>query len=139
MSFRDAAENEMLDHMWNEGTSLTVATHLLVATNSPGDAGSVTEIQTPGSNGYARQALSPTDWNAAASGSKSNSGDIDFGPATADWATGGTQATAVLTTDASTGGVPIFVYAIGSPVNVLNTQTLRFGGGTPGDLVCTLD
>lgn len=139
MSLRDASENEHLDFLFNEGTTVTNATHLLVATNSPGDAGSVTEIQTPGSNGYARQALTPAEWNAAASGSKSNSANIDFGPATADWATGSTQASTVLATDASTGGTPIFVFTIGTPVNVLNTQTLRFAGGTPGDLVASFD
>lgn len=139
MSFRDATENEILDAILNEGTAITVATHLGVTTNTPGDAGSITEIQTPGSNGYARQALTPAEWNAATSGSKSNSADIDFGPATADWATGATQANTVFATTASSGGTPILIFTMGTPLNVLNTQTLRFAGGTPGDLVFTLD
>lgn len=139
MSFRDATENEILDAILNEGTAITVATNLGVTTNTPGDAGSLTEIQTPGANGYARQSLVPAEWNAAASGAKTNSADIDFGPATADWATGGTQATTVFGADAATGGNAILIMTLDTPLNVLNTQTLRFAGGTPGSLEMTLD
>lgn len=136
MSFRDTSENEILDAIFNEGTSITTGTHLGVLTNTPGDAGALTEIQTPGSNGYARASLIPANWSAAASGSKTNSANVDFGPATADWATGGTTAQAVFVTTAATGGTPIFILTMTAGLNVLNTQTLRF---SPSQITATLD
>lgn len=139
MSFRDASENEILDTVFNEGTAITVATHLAIVTNTPGDAGALTEVRSPGVDGYARQAISAAGWNAAASGSKSNSANIEFGAATADWATGGTLIRAVVAMSAGTGGSGVFVFTMTSPLEIASGQTLRFLGGSPGNLAAALD
>lgn len=138
--YRDTSENQILDYTFNRSaTPPTQATHLAALTANPGDAGSLTEVQTPGANGYDREAISSSNLNAAASGSISNSADIVFGPATADWAAGATQVVALAAMSASTSGSATAILPLGTAVNVLNTQSLRFLGGTPGAIVASLD
>lgn len=136
MSLRDATENELLDYLLNDGAAPTPSTHLAAFTADPGEAGALVEVETPAANGYDRQALTPANWNAAAAGAKSNSADVTFGPATANWSAAVTHLASM---SAATAGTAQIVIALSSPATILNTQSLRFVGGTPGAIVVSAD
>lgn len=70
MAFTDAVKNAMLD-LIDESDGTVKVTHISLHTADPGTDGS-NEV-TGGS--YARQAVT---WDAASSGTKSNSGDLTF-------------------------------------------------------------
>lgn len=76
MSATNFLENEILDHILGEGArNFTPSTTLhigLFTAVADGEAGTVTEVS---GNGYARTAVS---FNAAASGSATNDGDVTF-------------------------------------------------------------
>lgn len=88
------------------------------------DSSSGTELS---GNGYARQLVS---FNAPAAGSGSyrkitNSSDITFGPATADWS----QAVAFGIWDASTGGNLLYWANLSTPKTVNNGDLAKFASG----------
>lgn len=85
MSFTDYLENEVLDHILNDG-AYTAPTNVFVGlyTATPDDTGGGTEVS---GGSYARQSTAAADWNAAASGSKDNANAITFPTATASWGT----------------------------------------------------
>jgi hypothetical protein len=95
MSVADYYENKILDHMLR-AQSFTPPTTVYVAlyTVAPTDAGGGTEVS---GGSYARQ---PVTFSAASGGSITNSADITFPQATADWGT----IVAVGLFDASTAG-----------------------------------
>ena len=78
----DYLELEFLDHFLGTAASTFVAqVYLALYTTDPTDADTGTEVS---GGAYARQAI---DFNAAAAGSTSNSAQIDFPTATANWGT----------------------------------------------------
>lgn len=80
----DYAENKILDHSVGK-TSWTMPTvYIALYTATPSDTGGGTEV-TGGS--YVRYTTSGATWNSAASGSISNSVDIVFATASANWGT----------------------------------------------------
>ena len=95
MSVADYYENKILDHMLR-AQSFTPPTTVYVAlyTVAPSDSGGGTEVS---GGSYARQ---PVTFSAASGGSITNSADITFPQATADWGT----IVAVGLFDASTAG-----------------------------------
>lgn len=78
----DYLENALLDHVFR-GTAYTSPTAIYVAlyTSDPTDADSGTEVS---GGGYARQSVT---FNAPSGGVITNSADIVFPEATADWGT----------------------------------------------------
>lgn len=77
-------ENKVIDHFL--GTSSTSApsnVYLALFTSNPTDAGSGTEL-TIGSNGYTRKVIA---FNAASSGSATNSGTVTFTSSGGNWGT----------------------------------------------------
>jgi len=86
----DFAENELLDHVLGTGSyTMPVAVYVGLHTQSPNESASqATEIggsaQDSTTGAYARVAAS---FNAASSGSTTNSGNITFPTATSDWGT----------------------------------------------------
>jgi hypothetical protein len=84
----DYEENRLLDY------SLDTDAHVALFTSDPTDADTGTEVS---AGGYSRQTAT---FSAAASGSKSTSSDIVFGPATGSWGT----VTHVAIYDAATAG-----------------------------------
>ena len=93
--FSDFFENEIIDHMLRAVTYTPPATiYLALYTVAPTDAGGGTEVS---GGAYARQAFTLT---AASAGASSNSADVTFPTATADWGT--VVACAIL--DAATAG-----------------------------------
>ena len=87
MSFTDFWENEILDHILNDGAYTAPAPiYVGLSTTTPTDAG--TNFTEPASGGYARVAAAAAVWDAAASGSKDNGSVIDMGTASgAAWGT----------------------------------------------------
>lgn len=78
----DYLENEILDHILGTGAYTMPATvYVGLSTGSFNDDNSGTELT---GNGYARQSIA---FAAAASGTASNSGAVEFSAATGSWGT----------------------------------------------------
>lgn len=93
--FSDYYENKIIEHMLrNQSFTPPSTLYLALYTTAPSDAGGGTEVS---GGSYARQSFTLT---AASGGATSNSADITFPTATADWGT----IVAVGIFDAQTGG-----------------------------------
>lgn len=78
----DYLENEILDHILGTGAYTMPSTvYVGLSTGSFNDDNSGTELT---GNGYARESIS---FDAAASGTASNSGAVEFSAATGSWGT----------------------------------------------------
>ena len=122
----DYMENAVLNQFLRNSAAAAIAT-VYVALYSgagPGEAGAATvnEVATPGTDGYARVAVT---YNAPTAGTVSNAGSVVFGPATADWA----DVTYLALVDAATGGNVLFYKAFDSVQSVTSGQTLTIGAG----------
>ena len=94
-SFSDYMENKVIDHMLrNQAFTPPSTLYVALYTVSPSDAGGGTEVS---GGSYARQTVT---LSAASAGATSNSADITFPQATADWGT----IVAVGIMDAASGG-----------------------------------
>lgn len=109
-------ENKLLDHALGKTSFTMPSTYVALCNADPTEAGTgCAEVKTPGSSGYARQALSPNT-TAAASGASDNTAALTFGPATDNtWA----QVNFVAVLDATSGGnvlwhAPITVRTVAS-------------------------
>jgi hypothetical protein len=134
-SFSDLFEIDILDHIFMKA-SFTMPTNLWVglSTADPLDTGG--GLAEPVGNGYARVSTAGADWNAAATGSTSNANDVTFPEATgAGWGT--ISHFAIF--DASTGGQMLAHGDLSASKAVDAGDTAKFTGGTPGDLVVSLD
>jgi len=119
-------ENKLLDHALGTASYTMPTVYLALYTSDPTDADTGTEVS---GGGYARQAVS---FNAASGGSASNSSDITFPQATADWGT----ITHIGLRDASTGGNLLWYGALDVAKTINNGDTFEISAG---DLVVTLD
>lgn len=118
----DYLENKVLDHFL--GTASTTApTNVYVAlfTADPTDADSGTEVTTTGT-AYARQTAT---FSAASSGSTSNSADIEFSQATANYGT----VTHFGIYDASTAGNLLFHGALTSSKTIETGDVFKIASG----------
>lgn len=81
-AFSDYLEEALLNHVLRNTAYTAPATvYLALFTTAPGEAGGGTEVS---GGGYARQAIS---FNAPSGGTCTNSADVNFPQATADWGT----------------------------------------------------
>ncbi|MGE5572922.1 MAG: hypothetical protein ACM3ZU_07900 [Bacteroidota bacterium] len=81
-AFSDYLEAALLNHVLRNTAYTAPATvYLALFTTAPGEAGGGTEVS---GGGYARQAIS---FNAPSGGTCTNSADVNFPQATADWGT----------------------------------------------------
>jgi hypothetical protein len=85
MSFADYWENEILDHILNDGAYTAPTIYAGVSTADPGDDGAT--LAEPSGNGYARVTTAAADWNAASGGNKTNANAIAFPTASGNWGT----------------------------------------------------
>ena len=84
MSKSDYLEDEILDHILGQAArNFTSPANLYLALGTAAADNSFTEVETPGTNGYSRQAIT---FAAASGGSAASSNSQTFGPATSDWA-----------------------------------------------------
>ena len=125
--FTDFMENKIIDHMLRAQAYTPPATvYVALFTSAPRDAGGGTEVS---GGAYARQAVT---LDAAAGGASSNSADITFPQATADWGT----VTHLALMDALTGGNMLMHSPLDASKTVNNGDTFKFEAG---DLDVTVD
>jgi len=125
--FTDFMENKIIDHMLRAQAYTPPATvYVALFTSAPSDAGGGTEVS---GGAYARQAVT---LDAAAGGASSNSADITFPQATADWGT----VTHLALMDALTGGNMLMHSPLDASKTVNNGDTFKFNAG---DLDVTVD
>jgi hypothetical protein len=127
VALTDYFENTIINHMLRNQSFTPASTlYLGLFTVAPGETGGGTEVS---GGGYARQSFTLT---AASGGASSNTADIVFGPATANWGT----IVAVAIFDASTGG-NMLMYG-----NLTTSKTVNSGDVfkiLAGDLDITFD
>ena len=130
MSYSDFLEDEIQDHVFNNG-AYTAPANLFVAlyTADPSDAGGGTEV-TGGS--YARVSTAAADWDTSSGGVIDNVNAITFPTATASWGTvtafglfdassaGNLLIWAGLTTDKSVGDGDTASFAVGALTSTLS-------------------
>lgn len=123
----DYLENKLLDHVLrNVAYTPPTTVYVGLFTAAPGEAGGGTEVS---GGGYARQAAS---FSAAANGQTSNSADITFPVATADWGI----ITHCALFDAATAGNMLWYGTL------LASKTIQTGDQfiiKVGNLTCSLD
>ncbi|MGB5925320.1 MAG: hypothetical protein WBH01_04420 [Dehalococcoidia bacterium] len=125
--FTDFMENKIIDHMLRAQAYTPPSTvYVALFTSAPSDAGGGTEVS---GGAYARQAVT---LDAAAGGASSNSADITFPQATADWGT----ITHLALMDALTGGNMLMHSPLDASKTVNNGDTFKFNAG---DLDVTVD
>ena len=132
-SFSDYTEIKDLDHIVGKTAFPMPTCHVGLSTADPLDTGA--GLAEPVGNGYARVATAGVDWNAAAAGSNSNANDITFPQATGPWGT----VTHFALFDAASGGNMLAHSILTTAKTIDNGDTAKFAGGTPGELVNTLD
>lgn len=137
MSFTNALAKALLDHYFMK-TAKSQPSNLWVGLSSTIPAEDGTNFTEPSGGSYGRVSTAGTDWNAATTADPSlldNANLVDFGIASADWASGA-DLTHVGIFEASSGGVPTITAALDTPKPVLNGDPVSFPAG---DLNFTLD
>ena len=149
-------EKYLLWWMFKQTAFVAVPTELHVSLHSanPTDSRTTAAGNELTGNGYARAQLDPdpnsgtnTNWNSIAGGvgteqQISNKLDIEFPPASADWNSGSAIQYFGLWAVASGGTDDDYLgngTITGGGVVVLSGNTLKFLGGTPGNLVFSMD
>jgi hypothetical protein len=116
----DYLENEILDHILGTGAyTMPTTVYVGLSTGSFNDDNSGTELS---GSGYARQSIA---FGAAASGTASNSGAVDFPAATGSWGT----VSHFGIFDASTGGNLLIHGALTASKAVATGDILRIATG----------
>lgn len=96
-AFGDYLENKVLDHVLGTTAYAKPTVYLALCTAAPTDAGTLNEVSTTNWTNYARKTVA---FNAATSGSATNSAAVDFGTIAGTGAT----VTHWALMDAATGG-----------------------------------
>jgi len=126
-SFSDYMENQIINHMLrNQAYTPPSTLYVALYTVTPSDAGGGTEVS---GGSYARQTVT---FSVASSGSTSNSADITYPQATADWGT----IVAIGVLDNSTGGNLIAWGALTANKTVNNGDQFKIPAG---NLTLTVD
>ncbi len=124
----DYLENKTLDHnLATAAFAAPTAVYVALFTADPGETGETANEISGG--GYARKQAT---FAAASGGSASNSADVTFPQATADWGT----ITHFAIMDASTGGNMLYYGALTASKTVTNGDTFKIA---TGDLTVTED
>jgi len=125
--FTDFLEDKIIDHLLrNQSYSPPSAIYLALFTTPTSDAGGGTEVS---GGSYARQAVTLA---AASGGASSNSADITFPQATADWGT----ITHVALMDALTGGNMLMHTPLDASKTINDGDTFKINAS---DLDVTVD
>ena len=118
--FTNYLEDKIIDHMLrNQAYTPPSTVYLALFTAAPSDAGGGTEVS---GGSYARQAVT---LSAASGGASSNSADITFPQATADWGT----VTHCALMDAASGGNMLMWTALDASKTVNNGDTFKISAG----------
>lgn len=139
-AFSNYLELEILDHVLGNAAYTAPATVYigLVLTATPCiDTTTGTTVAEPSGGSYARVSFTnnATNWPAASGGSKSNGVTVEFAAATGSWG----EVSQFFIADAATLG-NILVYGdLAVAKTITSGDTAKFTGGTPGNIVVTLD
>lgn len=118
--FTDFMENKIIDHMLrNQSYTPPTTVYVALFTSATDDTGGGTEVS---GGSYARQAVT---LSAASGGASSNSADITFPQATADWGT----ITHLALYDAATGGNMLMHTPLDASKTVNNGDTFKINSG----------
>ena len=118
--FTDFMENKIIDHMLrNQSYTPPTTVYVALFTSATSDDGSGTEVS---GGSYARQAVT---LSAGSGGASSNSADITFPQATADWGT----ITHVALMDALSGGNMLMHSPLDASKTVNNGDTFKINTG----------
>jgi hypothetical protein len=118
--FTDYLENKIIDHLLrNQSYTPPATVYLALFTTATTDAGGGTEVS---GGSYARQAVTLA---AASGGASSNSADITFPQATADWGT----VTHCALYDAVSGGNMLMHSALDASKTINNGDTFKINAG----------
>ena len=120
-AFTNFLENELLDHVFRDSAyTAPSAVYTALFTAAPGEAGGGTEVS---GGSYARE---ETTFGAASGGETTNSAEVDFGTASANWGT----ISHVAIFDASSSGNMLAYGALASNKTVNNADSFSFAVGT---------
>ena len=119
----DYWENEILDHLFGNGSYTPPTIYVGLSTADPLD--DVSGLAEPGGNAYARVQTAASDWNAASGGSVDNVNDITFAQATGSWGT----ITHFALFDAVDGGNMLAHGALSQSKAIGSSETARFEAG----------
>lgn len=124
--FSNYLANKLLDHTFKVA-SFTQPTNVYLAacTSAPSDSSTGSTITEASGGSYARTANNT--WDAASGGATSNTNDVSFPTATADWSAAVSHVALV---DASSAGNMLIYGALTASKTVLNGDTLRWLAGT---------
>ena len=118
--FSDYLEDKIIDHMLrNQAYTPPSTLYVGLFTAAPSDAGGGTEVA---GGSYVRKAVT---LSAASGGASSNSADVTFDQATADWGTIGWCALF----DAESGGNMLMWTALDASKVINNGDTFKFNAG----------
>lgn len=137
-SFSNYLENELLDHVVGKGSYTMPTAYVALCTADPTDAGTGAAMsEVPNAGAYARVSTAGADWNLAAAGSISNVNDVTFPEASGSWGT----VTHFAIVDSGTYGAGNMLAhgTLGASKAINSGDTAKFTGGSPGDIVITLD
>ena len=125
--FSDFLENKIIDHMLrNQAYTPPTAVYVALFTSPTDDAGGGTEVS---GGGYVRQAVT---LSAASGGASSNSADVTFPQATADWGT--VSHLAIM--DSESGGEMLMHTILDASKTINNGDTFKIN---TGDLDITVE
>ena len=129
-SFSDHLENELLDHVFGNGSYTPPTIYVALSTANPLDDGS--GLAEPSGNGYSRVQTAAPDWSTASSGSIDNAASIEFSEATGSWGT----VTHFALMDAASGGNMLVHGALSVSKSIDGGDTTEFA---VGDMQVSLD
>lgn len=132
-SFTNKLEDWLLDHIVGKTSYPMPTCYVALWIGDPLDTGAG-GAEVSGVD-YARAATVGDDWNASSAGSISNANDITFPKAGGDW---GTVDYFALMDDSADGNM-LAHGSLASSKHIESDEIAKFAGGTPGDLVLTLD
>ena len=125
--FSDFLENKIIDHMLrNQAYTPPSTVYVALFTSATDDAGGGTEVS---GGSYVRQSVT---LSAASGGASSNSADITFPQATADWGT----VTHLALMDAESGGEMLMHTIVDASKTINNGDTFKIN---TGDLDITVE
>lgn len=127
MPFAESIDDDILDHYTGKATwTAPTATWIGLSSTTPTKTG--TNVTEPSGGAYARQQVTSANWASAASSATSNTPEIAYPTATADWLSAANLTHMVIYT-AETAGTFIGSKALTVAKPVTNGDTAKFAAG----------
>ncbi len=134
-AFSNYAEDMVLEHITGKTEFTKSTVYVGLCTSDPGEAATGASCnELPDSDGYARVAIPPANWNAASGGEITNSAAVTFPEASGNWG----EVTHYVLLDSGTHGAGnVITYdRLDQMIDIRDEETIRF---VAGNLKLTLD